>query len=60
MQIPQECIVEETDVLLSRVMEKIVEVVKHMPQERVHGDTVQDVKRSPTGAGAELHGGTNC
>ena len=28
-------------------MEKIIEVVKHMPQERVHGDTVQDVKRPP-------------
>ena len=46
-QILQECFVEETDVLVSRVMEKIIEVVKHMPQERVHGDTVQDVKRPP-------------
>ena len=46
-QIPQECLVEETDVLVSRVMEKTIEVVKLTPQERVHGDTVQDVKRPP-------------
>ena len=44
-QVPQEQIQErlgeETDVPVSRVTEKITEVVKHMPREHVQGNTVE-------------------
>ena len=36
-----ERIVEETDVPVSRVTERITEVVKHMPREHVQGNTVE-------------------
>ena len=39
----QERIVEETDVPVSLVMEKIIEVAKHVPQERVQNYTVEQL-----------------
>ena len=48
-QVPQEQIrdVEETDVPVPHVMEEITEVVKHMPQERVRSNTVEQLAAVP-------------
>ena len=48
-QVPQEQIrdVEETDVPVPHVMEEITEVVKHMPQERVRSNTVEQIVALP-------------